>query len=317
MRLLIAEARDFSPEALATLRTAIDVRTGDLSREELIAAVGDADALWVRLRTRIDREIMDAAPRLKILVTNTTGVDHIDLDEAARRDVLVLSLRGEAAFLRTVTATAELTVALLLALTRHVPAAAAHARGGGWDRYRFKGHDLAGKTAGIVGYGRLGRMVGQLLAAFGMRLIAATQDDGIEPEAGVRLVPLDLLLAQADVVTVHVNLTADTRLLLRDREFNLMKDGTWFVNTARGEVVDEPALVRALESGRVTAAAVDVVADSYGPDLSASPLIRYAARHDNLIVTPHIGGYTFESLAKTEVFLAEKLVQVLAAPNAV
>jgi D-3-phosphoglycerate dehydrogenase len=314
MKLLIAEAAEFSGEALRRLREVLDVETGDLSREQLLSRLAPVDVLWVRLRTRIDGPVMDAAPHLKIIVTNTTGLDHVDLEAAARRNIRIVSLRGETAFLSTVTATAELTLALLLALVRRLPAAAAHARGGGWDRYPFKGMDLAGKTAGVVGFGRLGRIVGRLLVAFGMRVLATGKDtDAWKPEPGVSCEPLERLLPSADVVTLHVDLNPGTRRMFADREFRMMKPGAWFVNTARGELVDERSLLAALESGHLAGAALDVVTDSYRAAWS-SPLQVYAATHDNLIVTPHIGGFTVESLEKTEIFLAERLLAQLASP---
>lgn len=314
MKLLIAEAAGFSGEALRQLREVLDVETGDLSREELLNRVRPVDILWVRLRTRIDREVMDAAPHLRIIVTNTTGLDHVDLEEAARRNIRIVSLRGETDFLNTVTATAELTLALLLALVRRVPAAVAHARDGGWDRYPFKGVDLAGKTAGVVGFGRVGRMVGRLLVAFGMRVLAAGRDsDTRPPEPGVTWRPLQDLLPASDVVTLHVDLNPGTRRMFGEREFGMMKPGAWFVNTARGELIDETSLLAALESGHLAGSALDVVADSYGSAWS-SPLQVYAATHDNLIVTPHIGGFTVESLEKTEIFLTERLLARLARP---
>jgi D-3-phosphoglycerate dehydrogenase len=317
MHVLISEAAQFSPEALARLQRVGTVAAGDLSRAALLSAVPPADILWVRLRHRIDREVMESAPNLRIIVTNTTGLDHIDLAEAQRRQIRVLSLRGETDFLRTVRATAELTIALLLALLRQLPRAAAHVRDGGWDRYPFKGHELYGKTAGVVGYGRLGRIVAGMLVAFGMHVIAATKaDDLCEPEPGVALLPLDVLLSEADVITLHVNLADSTRGMLGQREFGRMKRGAWFVNTARGELVDEAALVRSLDSGQVAGAALDVLSDTYGPDDWSSPLRRYASTHDNLLITPHIGGYTFESLEKTELFLVDRLLDALAAVNA-
>jgi D-3-phosphoglycerate dehydrogenase len=197
-----------------------------------------------------------------------------------------------------------------------VPRASAHVRDGGWDRYPFKGHELYCKTAGVVGYGRLGRIVAGLLVAFGMRVIAATRDrDVCELEPGVTLTSLDRLLTEADVITLHVNLTGSTRGMLGAREFGRMKPGVWFLNTARGELVDEAALLRSLESGRVAGAALDVLSDTYGPDDWASPLRRYASTHDNLLVTPHIGGYTVESLEKTEIFLVDRLLDALAVPT--
>lgn len=317
MKLLIAEASDFSEEALAALRQVVEVRTGDLSRQRLLESLDGIDMLWVRLRNRIDREVMDAAPDLKLIVTNTTGVDHVDLKEAARRKIRVLSLRGETGFLTAIRGTAELTIALLLSLVRHVPAAAAHVRAGGWDRYGFKGIDLFGKTAGVVGYGRLGRIVGRYLAAFGMRVIAATKDpETCGPEPGVTLMPLDQVLRAADVVTLHVNLDSDTRGMIGAREFATMKPRAWFLNTARGELVDEGALLGSLESGHLAGAALDVVSDSYETD-RVSPLRAYASTHDNLLITPHIGGYTVESLAATEVFLATRLIEALGTPAVV
>ncbi len=166
LRLLIAESEGFSQTALRQLLQHFDVESADLDRAGLLNRVGAFDALWVRLRNRIDREAFDAAPRLQFVITNTTGLNHIDLEEAERRGVRVISLRGEAEFLKDVRATAEHTVGLLLALVRHVPAAHAHVCGGGWNRDLFRGNELYGKTAGIVGYGRLGRIVSKYLRAF-------------------------------------------------------------------------------------------------------------------------------------------------------
>ncbi|HEU4629848.1 MAG TPA: NAD(P)-dependent oxidoreductase, partial [Gemmatimonadaceae bacterium] len=160
---LVAESAGFSPRAAALLRDAGELTLADLDRDDLLRAAGDADVLWVRLRHRIDAEVLHAAPRLRMLVTPTTGLNHVDLAAARARDVDVLSLRGEVAFLRDVRATAEHTIALILALLRRLPAAAAHAAAGGWERDRFRGHELYGRTVGVVGYGRLGRIVARYL----------------------------------------------------------------------------------------------------------------------------------------------------------
>jgi D-3-phosphoglycerate dehydrogenase len=313
MKLLIVESLEFSSDALARLHRQFDVVTGDLDRPGVLRAVHDADVLWVRLRHAIDREVMDAAPRLAIVVTNTTGTNHIDLEEAARRGIRVLSLRGETDFLRNVRATAELAVGLLLALVRHIPAAAAHVRAGGWDRYPFKGHQIYGKTAGIIGYGRLGRLMAGYLAAFGLRVLATTKPgDEVTPDAGVTMTSLDTLLAESDIVSLHVDLRPETVRLIGRDAFRAMKPGAWFINTARGELVDESALVEALASGHLGGAAVDVIADPLHGAIAGRALHDYAAHHDNLIITPHIGGYTFESLAATEIFLADRLIHLVA-----
>ena len=172
MRILVAESRGFSPASERRLRELGDLTLADLDRAGLLGAVAGADVLIVRLRNRVDGEVLAAAPHLRAVVSPTTGLDHLDLAALEARGVAVLSLRGETEFLRTVTGTAEHAWALLLALVRRVPAAAAAARAGDWDRDRFRGRELAGRTLGVVGLGRLGSMVARYGAAFGMRVVA-------------------------------------------------------------------------------------------------------------------------------------------------
>lgn len=315
MKLLLAESRGFPPAALATLRKAADVVAADLDRSGLLAAVRDVDALWVRLRNTIDAEVFDAALRLKILVTPTTGLNHVDLAEAAGRGVQVLSLRGEADFLKDVRATAELTIGLILALVRHIPAATRHARSGGWNRDAFEGRELYGKTAGVVGYGRLGRIVARYLRALDMHVLVSDPHlDAPSVEPGVSGVSLEELLRQSDLVTLHASLSDATAGFFGRREFQSMKPGAWFVNTARGELIDEAALLESLESGRLAGAAVDVLCDEDSTGMSGHRLVEYARTSDRLLITPHIGGCTVESLDKTETFLAEKLATMLTSP---
>ncbi len=314
MHILIAESAGFSVDALARLRACADVTARDLQRTELLTAVPAADVLWVRLRNRIDAEVFDAAPNLKIVVTNTTGLNHIDLDEAQRRGIEVLSLRGEQEFLADIRATAELTIGLMLALLRKIPQAAAHARDGGWQRDSFKGRELYGKTVGIVGYGRLGRIVARYLQAFDVRVLAADPHvDHDERPDYVELLPLEDVLATADIVSLHVNLCEQTQGFFGQRELFKMKPSAWLINTARGELVDEAALLAALVSGHIAGAALDVICDENERSTQpGNPLVRYAQEHDNLILTPHIGGNTHESLEKTEIFLADKLAARIA-----
>jgi D-3-phosphoglycerate dehydrogenase len=290
------------------LREASDLVLADLDRPGLLRAAREADILWVRLRHQIDAELLAAVPRLRLIATPTTGLNHIDLVEAERLGIRVLSLRGETEFLRDVRATAEHTLCLTFALLRHTMAAAAHVRQGGWDRDGFWGHELYGKTAGIIGYGRLGRIVARYLGAFGMRVLATDPYvDGGTVETDVQLVPLEILLREADLVSLHVNLNAETHGFFTRSQFAAMKRGAWFVNTARGELVDESALLEALRSGHVSGAALDVLSGECSAGMGSHPLVQYAREHDNLLITPHLGGCTHESMAKTELFLARKI----------
>jgi D-3-phosphoglycerate dehydrogenase len=312
MRILVSESAGFSARAADLLRQVGDVVLADLERQELLSAVGEADILWVRLRHRIDAEVMSAGRRLKVIVTPTTGLNHIDLGEAKRRRIQVLSLQGRTDFLRDVRATAEHTVALVLALLRHLTPATAHTRAGGWNRDLFKGRELYGKTVGVVGYGRLGRLVARYLRAFDTHVLTSDpQVDAISVEPGVALVPLPQLLREADLVTLHVNLSDKTQGFFGQEQFTAMKDGAWFINTSRGELVDEDALLNALQSGRISGAALDVLANEHSSGMQDHPLVRYARQHDNLIITPHIGGCTSESMEKTECFLADRLVSLV------
>lgn len=315
MRILVAESEGFSPAAERRLRELGDVTLADLDGPGLRAATAGAEVLFVRLRNRVDGRVLSAAPRLRAVVSPTTGLDHLDLDALGGRGVAVLSLRGEVEFLRGVTATAEHSWALLLALVRRLPAAAAAARAGTWDRDRFRGRELAGKSLGVVGLGRLGSMVARYGAAFGMRVVA--YDPYLSPWPGRRGAPrrmrsLGALLAESDVVSLHVPLNEETRGMLDAAALASMKAGALLVNTARGGVVDEDALVEAVRTGHLAGAALDVVAGEAaagGP--GASPAVRFAAADDRILVTPHIGGATLESMENTEIFMAEKLARWL------
>jgi D-3-phosphoglycerate dehydrogenase / 2-oxoglutarate reductase len=311
-KILVAEAGGFASKAAESLRQVGDPILADLDRDELLTAVRGVDILWVRLGHRIDAELMAAARHLKVIVTATTGLNHIDLEEAECRGIRVLSLRGESEFLRDIRATAEHTLALILSLIRHVPGATAHVRDGGWNRNLFKGQELHGKTVGVIGYGRLGRIVARYLKAFDTHVLAADPNIGVDfMETGVTLVPLVELLQAADLVTLHVNLCEATRGFFGQAEFETMKKGAWFVNTSRGELVAEPALLHALRSGRLAGAALDVLSGEHSRSIGEHPLVAYARGHDNLIITPHIAGCTVESMEKTECFLAARLLSLV------
>ena len=306
--ILVSESNGFSTRAADLLRQAGNLVLADLDYVGLLSAVRNADVLWVRLRHRIDAEVLAAAPRLKIIVTPTTGLNHIDLNEARRRGIKVLSLQGETEFLNDIRATAEHTVGLMLSLLRRVPAALAHVRKGHWDRDQFKGRELFGKTIGIVGYGRLGHIVGKYLRAFDAQILA--NDPHIDQKtlgSGIFAAPLDDLLQESDIVTLHVNLSDTTRSFFGKEQFSKMKPCGWFVNTARGELIDEMALLDALRSGHLAGAALDVLQGEQQNVMEHHPVVAYAREHDNLLITPHIGGCTVESMEKTELFMAKRL----------
>lgn len=312
IRVLNIEPDGYSPEALTILQTLGEVVNHSMSRADLLAEVRDCDVLIVRLKHMIDREVLDHAERLKAIVSATTGLDHIDIAYANHKGVRVLALQGETEFLRTISATAEHTWALLLALVRRIPIAFFSVRAGSWDRDRFRGTELAGRRLGIIGLGRVGGMVARYGKTFGMDVAAYDPCGDVRVHGVSRATSVADLIVRSDVLTVHVPLTGATRGLVGIEELDLLPRGAILINTSRGEVIDEGALVRALEVGHLAGAAVDVIAGERQVEVrEGSPLLTYARTHDNLVITPHIAGATVESMAKTEIFMARKLASFM------
>lgn len=311
---VVSEPLHYSPEALGLLAEVGPVVSGPFDRAGLLTAVVDARVLVVRLAHQIDAEVLAAAPHLEVVASPTTGTDHLDLAAADARGVRVVTLKGETEFLSSVRATPEHTWALLLALARKLPVAAAAAATGEWDRDAHRGTELAGKRLGIFGLGRVGRIVAGYGSAFGMEVSAYDLAPVTVP--GVDSVgSLAELLPLSDALLVHVPLDDSTRHALGADQLALLPRGALVVNTSRGAVIDERALVDALEAGHVAGAAVDVLeAEREHGGLQSGPLVSYAREHpDRAIVTPHIAGATWESMHRTEVFLAQRLRALLTA----
>ena len=308
-RILIAEPDGFSSAAVELLRGSSDVELRPVSTSELRLAFRDFDAVWIRLAHRIDASLLELAGRCRVLACAVTGLDHIDLMACEARGIRVVSLKGEADFLKEVRATAELTIALSLAVLRRLPAAVDDVARGSWTRDRFRGRELHEKTIGLVGMGRLGSLVAKMLRGFDVRIL------GCDPRADfphelAEQVGLDDLLARSDLVSLHVAYGPATHHLIGSAEIAKMKPDAYLVNTSRGGVVDEGALVDALKRSAIAGAALDVVAGEPTPDFR-SELFEYARSHQNLVIVPHIGGNTHESVAKTERFIARKVLHAL------
>ncbi len=311
-KILVTEKLDFSPAAVEKLRDMGDLILADLDRDELLSVIRDVNVLWIRLRNNIARDVIQAAPKLKYIVTPTTGLNHIDMECAEEQGVTVLSLRNEVEFLRSVRASSEHTLALMLSLLRNIPAASTSVREGSWQRDPFKGSELHDKTVGLVGFGRIGRLVAQYLHAFGCKIYAT--DPAVQSAPGlpyVQFVEFGQLLCQSDIVSLHVNLTNETEDFFGASQFALMKNKSYFINTSRGELIDENALLEVLASGKLAGAALDVLCNEHTLEESMSDLLLYAKENENLLVTPHIGGCTRESMEKTELFMTEKLSRAI------
>lgn len=266
LRILNTEPGRFSPAARAALQRLGDVTEVEADRDYLLAEVTDFHVLLIGLRNTIDARIIQRAERLMCIVSPTTGTNHIDVGAAQQKGIEILSLYGETQFLKGITATAELTWALLLSLVRKVSAAHVSVLEAKWQRDLFYGHELKGKTLGIVGYGRLGSMVAIYGRAFGMSVVAFDRHNGAGHTAEVSFLGLREVLERSDVVSIHLPLADDTRGLFSSERFEEMKPGSILINTARGEIVDEKALISALAGGKIAGAAVDVLAQETSLD---------------------------------------------------
>lgn len=308
IRILNAAPLNYCDEARRILRSFALVDEAPLDYRKLLECIGGYDALIVRLGLQVDRPLIDAAGQLRAIASATTGLDHIDVVYAAQKGIAVLSLKEEPAFMRTIPASAELTWAILISLMRKVPAAFASVCAGKWDRDAYRGHDLRGKRLGVLGLGRIGEMVARYGLAFEMSVAAYDpyREDWME---GVqRCQSLEDLLRSSDILSVHVPLNDQTRRMIGREQLERLPQGAVVVNTARGGIFVEEDLLAALESGRLAGAALDVICGERGEGFpGASALVAYACSHDNLLITPHIGGATVESMAATEVFIAQKL----------
>lgn len=298
-KILVAEER-FSSEAEAILQSVGDVVRGE-------AHLPEADALLIALETRVTPELLGRAGKLRVIATRTSQLRHIDLDEAQRRGIAVLAIEPDAPALQQTPSTAEEAMALLLALIRRIPWAFDSLKDGRWERFRYGGHELAGKTLGLIGYGRLGRKVARYARAFEMSVVA--YDPYVDVGGDAMPIGLEALLQTADFISLHCTWSEETRGLIGEGELRLVKPTALLVNTARGEITDERALLSALEEGRLAGAGIDTLAGEApdGNHLRDNPLVEYARTHENLIILPHLGGATAEATERTQIYIAQRL----------
>ncbi len=271
------------------------------TKDNLVAELADADALIVRSATKVTRELFDKAPKLRVVGRAGVGVDNIDLDEATKRGVLVMSTPGGSSV-----SVAEHTIALLLALVRQIPRFDAALREGRWEK-SSSGAEIRGKTLGLIGLGRIGREVALRAAAFDMRLIAFDPylSESAAREISVELVPLDRLLAESDFISLHTAVSPQTQNMINAESIAKMKKGVRIVNAARGELIHEADLAAALKSGHVAGAALDVFAQEPPKDC---PLLGLP----NVIATPHVAGSTAEAQEELGIQVAVQVKDYLA-----
>ena len=305
MKIIVTD--EVSAEGLALLtqepRIQLDVKLG-LKKEELLAVIGDYDAIITRSGTTVDKDLLDAAAKLKIVARAGVGIDNVDVDYASSKGVIVVN----APFGNTNSA-AEHTMALLLAFCRNVTKANASLKSGEWKRAPFTGYELKGRVAGVIGLGKVGGRVATRLKAFECEVLACDPYISVKRahDLGVKLVSADEIYKNCDIITVHTPLNDETRDMIGPREFGLMKSGVIVLNVARGGIINEQALLDNLVSGKVVGGAVDV----WSEEPPNSDCVKQLIADERLVVTPHLGANTFEAQVNVAIDVSKEIINYL------
>ena len=279
----------------------VDIKTG-LKPDELSSIIGEYDAIVIRSQTKLTKEILKNAKNMKAIGRAGVGLDNVDLDEATKRGIIVMNAPSGNSI-----STCEQAFTLMLSLSRNTPQADRSVRAGKWERSKFKGTELYGKTLGVIGLGRIGREVAKRAVAFGMKVISYDPfiSEDLARKLDVEIADLKQLLKKADYITIHTPLTKETESLISDKEFDLMKPSARIVNCARGGIINEEALYKALSDNKIASAALDVYTKE--PPQPDSPLLKL----DNIVLSPHLGASTKEAQINVAVEIAECIRDVL------
>jgi D-3-phosphoglycerate dehydrogenase len=307
-KIIITEPKIYDAAAVSELRKIgnVEIKKPD---EDIGKKIKDATVLLCWVQDKIDKSIIDMAPNLKIIATASAGMDHIDFSHANKKGIKVFSAPGQNA-----RAVAEFTFGLMLSLVRKINVCFDDVRIGKWQPLDYSGYELENKTLGLVGFGKIPRIVSNIAKGFGMKVIAYDAyvgKDEIE-KAGARAVTLDYLLKNSDIVSLHVPLSAETKHMINKEEIQQMKDGVFLINTARGDIVDEQAVLEALQNKRIAGYACDVVSES---DPNNSMILQSLKNGEakNLIVTSHIAHATEEAIDRCGLSIVEQIRKSLEA----
>lgn len=323
MKVLHLEYDEYPPETMRELERWAEVERGVCNTQQQLyekLRSSSYNAVFMRLGLMFDQEAMNLQPALEYIVTPTTGLNHIDTEAAAIRNIRIVSLKDESVFLASVKSTAEHTWALLLALIRRIAEARESVLRHEWKRELFLSDELDGKKLGIIGYGRLGKIVARYGLAFGMDVYVYDHDKSnyATMNQEIHISNLQMLLQQCDYVILLISYSKGNENFLNASSFAHFKNGAYLINTSRGEMVDEQALLTALQTGKLKGAALDVLKNDSvweGRVENSRTLVDYARNHSNLLITPHTGGYGKDSTEKTKKFITNKFLDLIKNKN--
>jgi len=302
----ILEPKDFSQKAIKDLNELGSLELFD--GQNLDEFIGDKEVLFIRLGNFIGNDFLQKAKNLKYICTPTTGLNHIDLEECEKRDIKIVSLKGEYEFLSTIRATPEHTFGLVLSLLRNYKEAFLNQKNNKWDRELYKGFELYENNVGIIGFGRVGKILAKYFETFGAKVYFYDNDDSIKGiHSANKLLRIEEVVNQSNIVILTASYSESNHQFF-DKQYIDLLENKYFINTARGELVNEDYLIRKLEQNFFKGIAIDVVQNEQS-NSSLYKLLKLTERN-NLIVTPHIAGATYSSMNRTEEFMTYKLLQL-------
>ncbi|MEM9544445.1 MAG: NAD(P)-dependent oxidoreductase [Bacteroidota bacterium] len=307
MRLHIAETEDFSKDVLDRMNDVFELSTGPVKNLRLL--LEEVDVFWFRLGYKIDSSVIGDNTRCKVLATPVTGIDHINEDLCAKNGIKIICLRGETEFLKEVRATAEHCVLLTLMLMRKAEKAVRETKTGRWERDLYRGNEVYKKRIGILGMGRLGTIVASYFRAMGCEICYFDTKKVDVDSTYTVCKSAEEVVTKSDIISIHIPYNKTNHHIYGKGFFEAFDNTKWLINTARGAIIDETYLLKVLQENTIKGAALDVLEGE--PEVSQNPLLEYSRKHDNLIITPHIGGNTYESFEKTEHFIADRILEAV------
>jgi len=309
IRILNSEPEDYCLQAREILESFASVDYIPLNNNDISDIIHDYHVLIIRLKNSINQRIVARAEKLLAVATATTGTNHIDEALLSERGIRLISLKGETEFLNNIFSTAEHTFLLILCVYRNLRLALNHLYKYKWYDSELRGRELNGKSIGIIGYGRLGRMVAEMSRGFGMNVCVFDVKENLSYPDYIKKTTLEELLQTSDIVSIHIPSNKNNINFIDKEKMNTMKKGSVLINTSRGEVIDESHLLMLLNCGHISGAGLDVLIGEEMHDFNPekNPLIQFSKDNPKLVITPHIGGAALDAVEKTDIFIAKKI----------
>ncbi len=313
-KVLVTESENLSEETKKKIRKLGKTDFLNLDYESLKKVIASYNIIIIGLSIKIDVQIINQARKLEFILSPTTGLNHLNINYLQKKKIKVISLKAKTSFLKNIPATAEHTFALILNLVRKISLANNDVKRKNWNRKKFLGSELFDKNLGIVGYGRIGRIVKKIGNAFGMKTYFYDPYVKASFKNSTKVKSLQELAKISDIFTIHIPSNEKNKKIISKKVLINLKKNSFLINTSRGDLIDEHALIEILKNKKIAGAALDVINFEYGNVINQN-IINYACENDNLLITPHIGGYTNESINKTHQHVVEILLDQINAPK--